>query len=64
MYENADSFSLGYAPFYRNGKWGCIDKNGDVLIEPQFDSLKPFFKNGNAIVVEKGVTKFLTVTIY
>ena len=63
-YEDADSFSIGYAPFCENGKWGCIDKKGVVLIKPQFELLKPFFKNGTAFVVDDGKKKLITVTIY
>jgi hypothetical protein len=45
------SFSEGLAPVRsggkENGKWGCIDKTGKVVIAPQFPD-KPVFKNGLA----------------
>lgn len=63
-YEDADSFSLGYAPFLENGKWGCIDEDGVVLIEPIFDEMKPFAKNGYALVKVDGIQKFAVVNIY
>ncbi len=63
-YEDADSFSIGYAPFFENGKWGCIDEDGVVLIEPTFDAMKPFAKNGYALVDVDGMQKFAVVDIY
>lgn len=36
-FDNAGSFTDGYAPASSNGKWGFIDDSGRWLIEPQFD---------------------------
>lgn len=63
-YEDADSFSLNYAPYCEKGKWGCIDQEGTVLIEPTFASMKPFAKNGTAVAEEGGMQKYVVVTIY
>ena len=63
-YEDADSFSLGYAPYCENGKWGCINENGVTLIQPEFDEIKPFSKNGYAPVIQEGVQRFMVITIY
>ncbi|MCI0494335.1 WG repeat-containing protein [candidate division KSB1 bacterium] len=32
------------------GKWGFINRDGDVVIAPQFDAVKQFFKDGKAVV--------------
>ncbi len=63
-YENADSFSLGYAPYCENGKWGCIDEKGNVLIQPTFDTLHPFSHNGYALAESDGSQQFVVITIY
>lgn len=36
-YENAYNFSCGRAFVKKNGKWGCIDTNGNVVILFQYD---------------------------
>ena len=63
-YEDANSFSLGYAPYCEKGKWGCIDENGAVLIKPEFDDLKPFSNNGYALAESDGIQNFVVITIY
>lgn len=42
--------TINYFPVYTNSKWGVIDSNGDVLIEPQYEEMivipnssKPYF---------------------
>ena len=63
-YKDANSFSLGYAPFFENGKWGCIGESGNILIEPTFDSMGSFARNGYSLVEIDGVKKFAVVNIY
>lgn len=63
-YDDAKSFSQGYAPFLQNGLWGCIDEKGHVLIEPIFDDFEPFAENGYAIVTEEAVKKYVIVNLY
>lgn len=47
----ADSFSEGYAAvkFEENGKWGYINKKGELVIEPQYD-IASMFEAGTATV--------------
>ena len=63
-YEDANSFSLGYAPYCEKERWGCIDENGAVLIKPEFDDLKPFSNNGYALAESGGIQNFVVITIY
>ncbi len=44
---NKGSYSEGGE--YRGGKWGVINKKGQPIVEPQFDSISPFY-NGTAVV--------------
>ncbi len=37
-YESAHAFVNGVAPVMVNGKWGFIDKSGEFIIEPVYDS--------------------------
>ncbi|MBD2006690.1 MULTISPECIES: WG repeat-containing protein [Cyanophyceae] len=48
-FDVADSFSDGLARVRVDGKWGYIDKSGDIVIQPQFDEAEPFFE-GLAVV--------------
>ncbi len=43
FYDNgADYFSEGVRRFVKNGKVGFVDRNGSVVITPQFDFASPF----------------------
>ncbi len=63
-YQDAASFSLGYAPILKNGKWGCIDKYENILIEPTFDAMGSFSRNGYSLVEEGGAEKYIVVNLY
>ena len=57
--ENADvcgSFSEGLAPFYSEKKWGFLDDDGEVVINPQFSLIGPF-KDGMASIGEYDSTR-------
>jgi hypothetical protein len=56
-YEEARSFHDGSASVKTNGRFGFIDKNGNFIINPQFDDADPFLENGLAIVAV-GIKKF------
>ncbi|GAB4490103.1 MAG: hypothetical protein OHK0019_08530 [Saprospiraceae bacterium] len=43
-------FSEGLAPVQKNGKWGFIDKSGQIAIASQFDYVEKSFNNGTATV--------------
>ncbi len=41
-FEQAGAFREGFAPVSVHGKWGFIDRTGELLIEPQFDWAESF----------------------
>ena len=41
-YELAMSFSEGYAAVMLNGKYGYINKSGEMVIKPQYDAATSF----------------------
>lgn len=49
QYEDAFRFKEGLAPVKKNGKWGYIDKSGDVIIRYQYEYASDFL-NGKANV--------------
>lgn len=49
VFENADHFSEGLAPVYKDGKWGYINKQGIFAIKPTYEEAKKFNK-GLALV--------------
>ena len=51
-------FSDGVSPFLSKGKWGYIDRDGKITIEPRFDAAFPF-KDGIAVVVLGGGWGFI-----
>ena len=44
------SVESGEHSFPAGGKWGFTNRQGDVVIEPQFDAIKKLFKDGKAEV--------------
>ncbi|MBO5233557.1 MAG: WG repeat-containing protein [Prevotella sp.] len=39
-FDYAESFESGVAPVRINNKWGLIDKNGEFVVEPQYEEIK------------------------
>ena len=64
IYDDAKSFNVGYAPFLKDNKWGCIDEKGNVLIEPTFESMEAFSDNGYALITDEGIREFLIINLY
>lgn len=52
-FESAKPFSEGYAAVRIDGKWGFIDKNGQLICTPQFSKVGDFFE-GYAVVSIEG----------
>ena len=48
----------GYAAIKKNGKWGFVDINGKVVIEPKYENARSF-SNGNAAIMENGKWGFI-----
>ncbi|MCU0231682.1 MAG: WG repeat-containing protein, partial [Acidobacteria bacterium] len=48
-FESAGDFTDGLAWFELDDRYGFVDKNGKIAINPQFDEAKPF-ENGLAHV--------------
>ena len=49
QYEDAKSFSDGYAAVKKDGKWGYIDEEGNVVVDFKYDWAN-FFSEGVALV--------------
>lgn len=45
QFEEAHSFSEGFAAIRQKGKWGFIDKKGNTVINPQFEIVDDFHEN-------------------
>lgn len=54
-YEDGYGFYEGYAPVKKNGKWGYINKQGDLVIDYIFDKATTVC-DGKAWVIYKGKT--------
>lgn len=55
-FQEAGNFtSIGLASFQQDGKWGYINTEGNIVIDPQFDSIKYGFSyprlNENVVVI-------------
>lgn len=50
FFDRAESFSEGLAAIEINNRWGFIDKSGNIVISPQFDSVSREFSEGIAFV--------------
>ena len=51
-YDNAFSFSCGFAPVLIEEKWGYIDMSENLAISPRFNMAKPFNSSGTAPVLK------------
>lgn len=49
-YEDAKSYSNGYAAVKRNGLWGIINKDNVMIVEPQFSDIQNVLDNGYVFV--------------
>lgn len=52
QFEDAKSFSCGFAAVKQNGLWGYIDLKGNVIIDYTFDAANSFSRYGVAAVME------------
>ncbi|MCH5220090.1 MAG: WG repeat-containing protein [Muribaculaceae bacterium] len=62
LYENEDSiggFSENLCPIRVNNKWGYIDINGKVVIEPQYDYVRAFTTQKVARVKKDGLEFYI-----
>lgn len=50
QYEDARSFSHGFAAVRTGGKWGYIDENNNQIVEPKFDEATSISEVGSAAV--------------
>ena len=46
------SYSCGSVPVKKDGKWGYMDKNGDMIIDAVFDKALPAFENRAWVCVD------------
>lgn len=46
------SYSCGSVPVKKDGKWGYMDKNGDIIIDTVFDKALPAFENRAWVCVD------------
>lgn len=53
-YQDAESFSNGFAPVCRNGLWGYIDPNGYEAVECAFEQAGQMAEGGTAPVSRSG----------
>ncbi len=60
-FKNLWGFYEGFASYYdlEKHKYGFIDENGSITIEPKFSSIQSGFKNGFASVEDNGVVGFI-----
>jgi len=62
IYDDAISFSEGFAAVHKNGKWGFIDSTGKVVAEPQYEEVSSFYE-GMAAVRKQNKFGFIDVTM-
>lgn len=76
QYIAANPFINGYAPIcpncvskkegeytsWVNGKWGIIDKQGNVLVEPKYKRIESILESGKAFVVEDSTVIMIEIT--
>lgn len=63
IYEDAKSFTNGYAAVKKGGIWGYIDENNYMAIEPAFDDAGFMTKDGTAPISHGGTWTLLQLKI-
>ncbi len=48
--EMTGFFSLGFVTVKQNGKWGCINTQGEMVVKPEWDFVEGYEEDGMAIV--------------
>lgn len=64
FFEDAKSFSQGYAAVKLNGKWGYIDTTGKLIIPCVFQDAGPISPQGTAWVANQAGYQLLKLSIY
>ena len=59
IYEDLGVFSNGLAPAKKNGKWGFLDRKGNIIISHKFDNESYFYKCGLASAKVNGKWGFI-----
>jgi hypothetical protein len=62
-YEDAKSFTNGYAAVKKNGSWGYIDENNYMTIRPSFEDAGLMTENGVAPVCHENAWTLLQLKI-
>jgi len=57
-YENATRFIDGLAAIQKEGKWGIIDTNFNIIINPEYEDIEPF-SEGLAPIKKNGLWGFI-----
>ena len=63
-FDEAKSFSAGFAPVKQDGAWGYIDETGQLVIENSFEDARPFSDGGIAAVKEFEEWQFVVLCEY
>ncbi len=58
-YSYDRKFSEGFGFIFKNGLWGYINEEGDVVIEPQYITASPFSDGLAKVMDKKGIVKFI-----
>lgn len=62
-YQDAQSFTYGFAPVKNNGLWGYIDLDNKLLIEYAFEEAKNITENGVAPIAREGVWTLIELIV-
>lgn len=57
-FEDAKPFRNGYAPVKIAGKWGIIDLQGNIIVEPQFYDMLLVHNNGGVFIRENSESEW------
>ena len=64
QFEDARSFSNGYAAVKKDHMWGFVDVSGNIVIEPVFQEAMDMNSSGNIFVKENGGWKLISLYRY
>ena len=52
-----------YTPSEKNGKWGCVDNKGNIIVPFMYEAVLPVMRNGQSLMIVKSCSRWGIVDI-
>lgn len=52
-----------YTPSEKNGKWGCVDNKGNIIVPFMYEAVLPVMRKGQSLMIVKTCNRWRIVDI-